>query len=77
MILWWIGDAILLVAVIPVVVYLLKGVLDAATSIVPSVVSGDLVAGLMQRLDGVRPFLHGEAVDVDGRAHLVALKHFS
>jgi len=37
MILWWIGDAILLVAVIPVVVYLLKGVLDAATSIVPSV----------------------------------------
>jgi hypothetical protein len=37
MILWWIGDAILLVAVIPVVAYLLKGVLDAATSIVPSV----------------------------------------
>ena len=37
MILWWIGDAILLVAVIPVVVYLLKGVLDAAASIVPSV----------------------------------------
>jgi hypothetical protein len=37
MIVWWIGDAILLVAIIPVVVYLLKGVLDAATSIVPSV----------------------------------------
>jgi hypothetical protein len=37
MILWWIGDVILLVAIIPVVVYLLKGVLDAATSIVPSV----------------------------------------
>jgi hypothetical protein len=37
MILWWIGDVILLVAVIPVVAYLLKGVLDAATSIVPSV----------------------------------------
>jgi hypothetical protein len=37
MILWWIGDAVLLVAVIPVVAYLLKGVLDAATSIVPSV----------------------------------------
>ena len=37
MILWWIGDALLLVVVIPVVVYLLKGVLDAATSIVPSV----------------------------------------
>ena len=37
MILWWIGDAILLVAVIPVVVYLLNGVLVAARSIVPSV----------------------------------------
>ena len=37
MILWWIGDAVLLVAVIPVVAYLLKGVLDAAASIVPSV----------------------------------------
>ena len=37
MILWWIGDAILLIAIIPVVVYLLKGVLAAASSIVPSV----------------------------------------
>jgi hypothetical protein len=37
MILWWIGDAILLVVIIPVVVYLLKGVLGAAGSIVPSV----------------------------------------
>ena len=37
MILWWIGDVILLVVVLPVVVYLLKGVLDAARSIVPSV----------------------------------------
>jgi hypothetical protein len=37
MILWWIGDAVLLVAVIPVVIYLLKGVLAAAASIVPSV----------------------------------------
>jgi hypothetical protein len=35
--LWWIGDVILLVVVFPVVVYLLKGVLDAARSIVPSV----------------------------------------
>jgi hypothetical protein len=33
----WIGDAILLVVVLPVVVYLLHGVLRAATSIVPSV----------------------------------------
>ena len=37
MILWWIGNAILLVAVIPLVVYLLNGVLGAARSIVPSV----------------------------------------
>jgi hypothetical protein len=36
-ILWWIGDLLLLVAVIPVVVYLLNGVLNAAKSIVPSV----------------------------------------
>jgi hypothetical protein len=36
-ILWWIGDFLLLVAVIPVVVYLLNGVLTAAKSIVPSV----------------------------------------
>ena len=37
MTLWWIGDVFLLVVVLPVVVYLLKGVLDAARSIVPSV----------------------------------------
>ena len=37
MILWWIGDLVLLVVVLPVVVYLLRGVLAAAKSIVPSV----------------------------------------
>ena len=35
--LWWIADIVLLVAVIPVVLYLLNGVLGAAKSIVPSV----------------------------------------
>jgi hypothetical protein len=35
--LWWIADIVLLVAVIPVVLYLLNGVLRAARSIVPSV----------------------------------------
>jgi hypothetical protein len=35
--LWWIGDVILLVVLLPVVVYLLNGVLKAAQSIVPSV----------------------------------------
>lgn len=39
MILEWLGDAILLLVVVPVVVYLLRGVLDAANSIVPSVQS--------------------------------------
>ena len=33
----WIGDVILLVVVLPVVIYLLHGVLTAANSIVPSV----------------------------------------
>ena len=37
MILWWIGDVVLLAVILPVVVYLLRGVLDAATKIVPSV----------------------------------------
>ena len=37
MILWWIGDIVLLVVVLPIVVYLLNGVLKAARSITPSV----------------------------------------
>jgi hypothetical protein len=37
MILWWIGDVVLLVVILPVVVYLLRGVLNAAKGIVPSV----------------------------------------
>ena len=37
MTLWWIGDVVLLVVLLPVVVYLLRGVLDAANSIVPTV----------------------------------------
>jgi hypothetical protein len=47
MILWWIGDLVLLVVVLPVVVYLLRGVLDAAKSIVPSVqeIAGAAAAG--------------------------------
>jgi hypothetical protein len=34
---WWIADVVLLVVVLPVVVYLLHGVLSAARGIVPSV----------------------------------------
>lgn len=37
MTLWWIGNIVLLVVIVPVVVYLLRGVLEAAKSIVPSV----------------------------------------
>ena len=37
MILEWIGDAVLLLVLLPVVVYLLRGVLAAARGIVPSV----------------------------------------
>ena len=44
MILWWIGDLVLLVVILPVVVYLLRGVLDAARKIVPSVQSIAAVA---------------------------------
>jgi hypothetical protein len=35
--LWWIGNVVLLVVVLPVVIYLLREVLEAAKSIVPSV----------------------------------------
>jgi hypothetical protein len=37
MTLWWVGDAVLLLVVAPIAVYLLHGVLRAASSIVPSV----------------------------------------
>jgi hypothetical protein len=37
MTLWWIGDLVLLVVVLPVVVILLRRVLEAARSIIPSV----------------------------------------
>ena len=37
MTLWWIGNIVLLVVVLPLVVYLLNGVLRAAKAIVPTV----------------------------------------
>ncbi len=37
MTLWWIGDVVLLLVVLPVVIYLLNGVLGEARAIVPSV----------------------------------------
>ena len=62
MTLWWIGDVLLLVVVLPVVVYLLKGVLDAARSIVPSVgrIGGAAQAG-SKDLDAVPLLLTTQA----------------
>ena len=37
MTLWWIGDVLLIAVVLPVVIYLLKSVLDASRSIEPTV----------------------------------------
>ena len=37
MTLWWIGNVVLLVVVLPLVVYLLNGVLQAARALVPTV----------------------------------------
>jgi hypothetical protein len=52
MTLWWIGDIVLLVVVLPVVVYLLNGVLTAARGIVPSVRSiADTAAAGSKDLD--------------------------
>jgi hypothetical protein len=50
----WIGDAILLLVLLPVVIYLLRGVLGAANGIVPSVarISAAAQAG-SQDLDAV------------------------
>jgi hypothetical protein len=54
MILWWIGDIVLLVLVLPIVVYLLSGVVKAARSITPSVRRiADTAAAGSQDLDAV------------------------
>ena len=54
MTLWWIGDIVLLVVVLPVVIYLLSGVLTAARSIVPSVGKiADVAAAGSKDLDAV------------------------
>ena len=54
MTLWWIGDIVLLVVVLPVVIYLLNGVLTATRSIVPSVRKiADVAAAGSKDLDAV------------------------
>jgi hypothetical protein len=62
MTLWWIADVLLVVAVLPVVVYLLNGVLRAARSIVPSVQQIATVAAAGSR-------------DLDAAALLVTTQH--
>ena len=72
MTLWWIGDIVLLVVVVPVVVYLLNGVLTEARSIVPSIdrIAGAATAGskdldavplLLTTQDQVRQTVEGVA----------------
>ena len=49
MTLWWIGDIVLLFVILPVVVILLRNVLDATKSIVPEVQSISRVAAAGSR----------------------------
>ena len=59
MTLWWIGNTVLLVVVLPVVLYLLNGVLQAARSIVPSVRKiADVAAAGSKDLDAARAAAH-------------------
>jgi len=54
MTLWWIGDIVLLVVVVPIVLYLLNDVLSASKSIVPSVRKiADVTAAGSRDLDAV------------------------
>ena len=57
----WIGDAVLLLVLLPVVIYLLRGVLTAATSIVPSTTQIAQVA-------------HAGASDLDAAALLLTTR---
>jgi hypothetical protein len=58
MILEWIGALILLLVVLPIVIYLLRGVLNAANSIVPSV-------------ESIAASANAGSADLDGAALLV------
>jgi len=54
MTLYWIGDFVLLLIVVPIALYLLHGVLSAARSIVPSVRQiADIAAAGSKDLDAV------------------------
>ena len=61
MTLWWIGSIALLVVILPVVIYLLSGVLRAAESIVPSV-------------DGIASVAKAGSKDLDAAALLLTTR---
>ena len=52
MTLWWIGDVLLIVVVLPVVVYLLKGVLDVNRDFQPWLVERRRLFAAMDTFDG-------------------------
>jgi hypothetical protein len=52
MTLWWIGNAVLLLVVVPVVVILLRGVLEAAKATTEAV-------------EGLRPVAEAASIDLD------------
>ncbi len=59
MTLWWLGDAVLLLVVLPIVVYLLRGVYAAAKSIVPEANRiADVAAAGSRDLDAVAMLLN-------------------
>jgi len=72
MTLWWILDLVLLLVVLPVVIYLLNGVLSEARSIVPSInrISTSAAAG-SKDLDAV-PLLLTTQDQVKQTVNLVA-----
>jgi hypothetical protein len=62
MILYWIGSLIVLLVIVPVVVYLLRGVLETARGIVPSVRRiADVAAAGSKDLDAVPLLLTTQA----------------
>jgi hypothetical protein len=61
MIVWWLGDVVLLLVILPVVVYLLRGVLAAAKGIVPSV-------------DRIATVAHAGSKDLDAAALLLTTR---
>ena len=72
MTLWWIGNAVLLVVVLPVVVVLLKGVLDAAKRTAAAVEAVKPVAkAASDDLDAVE-LLHTTRTQVNQTVRVVA-----